>query len=272
MKPNILHRKSDAPRQSIPLLFVHGAFAGAWCWDEHFLPYFQALGYDCCALNFRAHGFRAHGADANWCYLQLLGIQDYAQDIAWALEQCPRPPVLIGHSMGAFAVLRLLQRREFNLAGLVLISPGSPENHFASALRFLLDFPLSYYKLNVMNASPKNVWSWIMTGEEMRRLMLSTASSLDTLQRIVPKMQHESFLAMTDMLTASSGRAPNIDCPKLVLGGEDDSIVPPEFVRRTAQWVGAKARILPDMGHSMMVEDGWRTAADIISTWLSRKL
>jgi non-heme chloroperoxidase len=22
-----------------PLLFVHGAFAGAWCWSRHFLPY-----------------------------------------------------------------------------------------------------------------------------------------------------------------------------------------------------------------------------------------
>ena len=119
-----------------------------------------------------------HGVGTNWCYLQLLGIQDYSQDVAWALEQCPQPPVLIGHSMGAFAVLRLLQHRQFSLAGLVLMSPGSPENHFASALRFLLGFPLSYYKLNLMNASPKNLWSWIMTGEEMRRLMLSTASSL----------------------------------------------------------------------------------------------
>ena len=27
-----------------PLLFVHGAFAGAWCWSKHFLPYFSAPG------------------------------------------------------------------------------------------------------------------------------------------------------------------------------------------------------------------------------------
>ena len=87
----------------------------------------------------------------------------------------------------------------------------------------------------------------------------------------MPRLQHESYLAMMDMLATSSRRPPTIECPKLVLGGEEDIIVPPEFVRRTAQWVGAETRILPDMGHSMMVEDGWRTAADIISKWISQE-
>ena len=27
-----------------PLLFVHGAWHGAWCWDEHFLDFFAAQG------------------------------------------------------------------------------------------------------------------------------------------------------------------------------------------------------------------------------------
>ena len=32
-------------RHAAPLLFVHGAFAGAWVWDEHFLPWFAAQGF-----------------------------------------------------------------------------------------------------------------------------------------------------------------------------------------------------------------------------------
>ena len=35
---------ADASRQT-PLLFVHGAFTGAWCWEEHFLPFFADAGY-----------------------------------------------------------------------------------------------------------------------------------------------------------------------------------------------------------------------------------
>lgn len=38
-------RKSTKGRSRAPLLFVHGAFIGAWCWDEHFLKYFADLGW-----------------------------------------------------------------------------------------------------------------------------------------------------------------------------------------------------------------------------------
>jgi pimeloyl-ACP methyl ester carboxylesterase len=34
-----------------PLLFVHGAWHGAWCWDEHLLDYFAAKGCRSLAVN-----------------------------------------------------------------------------------------------------------------------------------------------------------------------------------------------------------------------------
>ena len=40
----------------VPLLFVHGAWHAAWCWDEHFLGYFADRGYRAVALSFRGHG------------------------------------------------------------------------------------------------------------------------------------------------------------------------------------------------------------------------
>jgi hypothetical protein len=43
------------------------------------------------------------------------------------------------------------------------VSLSPPDNHFDSALRLLRDFPLLCYKLNVMNASPQHLWSWMMT-------------------------------------------------------------------------------------------------------------
>ena len=39
-----------------PILFVHGMWHGAWCWAEHFLPYFAQHGYDSYALSLRGHG------------------------------------------------------------------------------------------------------------------------------------------------------------------------------------------------------------------------
>ena len=80
MKPNILYRPGTASTAQPPLLFVHGEFAGAWCWDEQFVPFFQNHGYDCFALDFRGHGL-----DSRWFCLQLLGIEDYVQDLVLRL-------------------------------------------------------------------------------------------------------------------------------------------------------------------------------------------
>ena len=34
----------DSQATGAPLLFVHGAFSGAWCWAERFLPFFARVG------------------------------------------------------------------------------------------------------------------------------------------------------------------------------------------------------------------------------------
>ncbi|RWW22215.1 hypothetical protein GW17_00013598, partial [Ensete ventricosum] len=34
-----------------PLVFIHGSFHAAWCWVEHWLPFFSDSGYDCHALS-----------------------------------------------------------------------------------------------------------------------------------------------------------------------------------------------------------------------------
>jgi pimeloyl-ACP methyl ester carboxylesterase len=171
--------------------------------------------------------------------------------------------------MGGFATLRLLQRQQVRLAGLILMSPASAHSHFESALRLFRDYPVLCYKLHLMNSSPKYLWPWMMTRAEVRRLMLSRASSLETSEKLLPKMQHESLLAMMDMLRPGSAEPPSMQFPTLVLGGAEDVVVPPELVRRTADWLGAEMQIVPGMGHAMMLEDGWPVAAEIISQFLS---
>ena len=44
----------DEKKQRIenpPLVFVHGSYHAAWCWAEHWLPFFSAYGYDCYAVS-----------------------------------------------------------------------------------------------------------------------------------------------------------------------------------------------------------------------------
>lgn len=34
-----------------PLVFVHGSYHAAWCWAEHWLPFFSSSGHDCYAIS-----------------------------------------------------------------------------------------------------------------------------------------------------------------------------------------------------------------------------
>ena len=56
MALEVIDKGQTSPTHPVPLLFVHGAFHGAWCWDEHFLDFFAAKGYRALAVNLRGHG------------------------------------------------------------------------------------------------------------------------------------------------------------------------------------------------------------------------
>jgi pimeloyl-ACP methyl ester carboxylesterase len=57
----VLHAAPASPSQRPPLCFVHGSYHAAWCWAEHFLPYFAARGYDAYALSLRGQARTRRG-------------------------------------------------------------------------------------------------------------------------------------------------------------------------------------------------------------------
>src|ERR1700694_728034 len=100
------------------LLFVHGGYCDAWCWEPYFLPWFAARGYPAYALSLRGHG--ASGGRGS---LFVAGIDDYAVDVARVAGKLPSPPVLIGHSMGAAVVERLIAAGPVRAAALLAPVP-----------------------------------------------------------------------------------------------------------------------------------------------------
>ena len=52
----LIDKGSPSDTHPTPLLFVHGGWHAAWCWDEHFLEFFAAAGYRAIALSLRGHG------------------------------------------------------------------------------------------------------------------------------------------------------------------------------------------------------------------------
>ncbi len=108
MDLEVIRKGRRTPERPVPLIFVHGAWHGAWCWDEHFPAYISAgLGYECLAPSLRGHGGSPGGARLNRAR-----IADYVDDVAQVASTLDTPPVVIGHSMGGLVVQKYLAEHD----------------------------------------------------------------------------------------------------------------------------------------------------------------
>ena len=260
MKLEVLERKAGADSTKPPLLFVHGAYVGAWCWEENFLDWFAERGYDAHAVS-----LRGHGASEGRAELDAFGLADYARDVRNAVEALPRPPVLIGHSMGALVVQKYLEQETQEAAppAIVLACPVPSFGLLPSSFSLAFTRPSLFASLNAVasggRASPEALAQAFFGGEPDPAL----------LERCYRRTQRESRRALFDMTgwgLPSPWRTKRP--PALVLGTEKDVLIPPAQARSTASLLGAEFRELPALGHALMLDAGWESAAGAIALWL----
>ena len=113
----LIDKGSSSDTHPTPLLFVHGGWHGAWCWDEHFLDFFAGAGYRAIALSVRGHGNSPATKPLSSC-----SVADYVQDVRSVADGLPTPPVLIGHSMGGFIAAEAVIAGPPRFNRLVLVS------------------------------------------------------------------------------------------------------------------------------------------------------
>lgn len=100
-----------------PLLLVPGAFNSITLWEDRFAPAWAAAGIDTWAMDFRSD-------QAGPLKRHALGLRDFRQDLRAAIARLPRPPVVLGYSLGGRVTLELAA--ETALPGMVLLNalPG----------------------------------------------------------------------------------------------------------------------------------------------------
>jgi pimeloyl-ACP methyl ester carboxylesterase len=251
---------SRTPREALrrpPLLFVHGAFAGAWCWDEYFLPWFSARGYAAHALSLRGHaGSRLEGP------LDAVRIEDYVADTVAAAAQLDRPPVLIGHSMGAIVVQRAA--RACKAVGMALLAPVPPQGLSLSMWSLATRDPPLFLALGLMQfAGNKN------GVRRVRDYLFSQSVSEGDAMRYLMRMQRESQRAIMDLAWPQRAWiASSVGVPALVLGAERDAFFTRATIEESARLHGVAPDFVSGMAHVMMLEPGWRHVAERLCTWL----
>lgn len=241
-----------------PLLFVHGAFAGAWCWAEHFLPYFARAGYRCYALSLRGQG-KSKGRGQ----ISIHSAQHYVDDLETAIKHIGRPPVMIGHSMGGFLTQKYIERAP--LPAIVLMASVPPHGLMPASMSLAMLNPPLIRELNGL------LFNGHASLDAMRSALFAGPIALDRLNRYYRLMQPESPRVIWDMTFFDLPQLWRISVPPLlVLGAERDAMVPAHQVECCAQAYGAQAEIFTGIGHAMMLDVGWQRVAERVVDWLER--
>lgn len=250
-KLEVISRLPPGPRHGPPILFVHGAWHGAWCWDEFFLDYFATHGFEAHALSLRAHG-RSEGRAA----LQRSRIRHYVEDVAAVAAGLSREPILVGHSMGGFVVQKFLETHASPAAFLLAsIPPSGARSMYARLMR---NRPLDVLKAN----ATLSLWPIVSDPDRARRLLFSAATLRDDAVRYHRLLQDESMLGFLDCLALERVAVNKVRSPVHVIGAADDAIVSAAEVRATARAYGTEALVFDNVAHDMMLDPNWKDVAD----------
>lgn len=257
MKLEIISKLPSKPASTTPLLLVHGAWHGAWCWQVHFMDYLARQGFMVHAVSLRGHGHSEGREKLRWTR-----IADYVEDVAQAAAQLPSPPVVIGHSMGGHVVQKYLERHAAPAA--VLLASLPPAGALATTLRLARRHPLAFAKVNLT----LSLLPLVATPALARDCFFSAGLAQDQVLNYWGQLQDESFLGFLDMLAFNLPRPAKVKTPMLVLGGGKDRIFSTEEVGATARAYNTKAEIFADMAHDMMLEPQWELVAQRIAAWI----
>jgi pimeloyl-ACP methyl ester carboxylesterase len=257
----VIDKGTCSETHPVPLLFVHGAWHAAWCWDEHFLNFFADKGYRALAVSLRGHGNSPSPKPVRACT-----IADYVDDVESVADSLLTRPVVIGHSMGGGIVQKYLESHEAP-AG-VLLASVPPRGIRGAMLRFAKRHPW----LTVKSALTGDTMATLSTPERAREYMFSARTPESLVVDCVGRFQQESRRAIyLDLMFLSLPRPQNVTAPVLVLGAEGDGCVSIEEVHATARAYHTEAELFPEMGHDMMLEPEWAAVAERIHTWLESR-
>ncbi len=254
----ITHTPTSDPRPT-PILFVHGAWHGAWCWEDYFLPYFAQCGYVSYALSWRGHG-KSEGREKLW----RTRASGYVADIAQVVEQIGKPSVLVGHSMGGYIVQKYLESRDAPAAVLLASLPAA--GMIRLVLKWMRHQPLDLLKTTVT----WNAYPLVGSLDRAHQAFFSPDMSGPQVERYFQYIQGESFWAGQDATWLNLPRPRKVKTPMLVLGGTSDTIFSRSEVEATAHAYHTTAEFF-DMAHDMMLERGWQAVAHRIIQWLGER-
>ena len=245
-----------------PVIMVHGAFCGGWCFDG-FRDAFDAEGWWVAAPD-----LPGHAPEDRPSAVVGLSLRDYTDAVVRAIDACPVPPVLLGHSMGGLVVQLAAARRP--VAGLILLAPspawGQP---VTSPFDLTAGFALA--------ATRGPYWSQAIEPDyPIVRATTFNRLPEDAARDLYRRMKAESGRALYEILNwwldpTMSALVPAAAerPPALVIAGGVDPVHSVATVTPTAVRLGVKPVVMPELSHWTMGEPGSEAVTRACLAWLA---
>jgi pimeloyl-ACP methyl ester carboxylesterase len=246
------------------LLFTHGFSLDMSVWHEQWIE--LADDFRCVLMDHRSHGTSASGAHGD------LSIRAMGRDIAAVLDAVARdrPVVVIGHSMGAMAIIAMAEQRPElfgeRVVGVALIGASSSDL-FRGAMGSVAEF--LRLRLGTFATAARRV-------DRLRRAVLASPGDAGGVFARMTQFGPEAQPHLVDHIVGLAGRArpevwtdglaelmemdlrhalPRVRVPAVVIVGRHDRITPPATaVVLVGVLPDANLVVVEDAGHMAMLE------------------
>lgn len=242
-----------------PLLFLHGAWHGAWCWQS-WMDYFPSLGYETHAISLPGHG----NSSMHKRHINFYAFKDYVSALCDQIKTIVPKPVVIGHSLGGAVLQKYLENH--SIPGAVLLSTLPSHGILPMCLRLLQRHPLP-----ILSGILKlNFYEWVKTPELAQELFLNKDTQIN-ITSFQKQLVGESARVAVRLLFPFAKVNPN-KSPMLCISGDKDAIFTMKDEDRTAKRYNSKNLIIENQAHDLMMESAWKQVADVIDNWITHEL
>jgi pimeloyl-ACP methyl ester carboxylesterase len=244
-----------------PIVLVHGAGLGAWCWEPNWMPFLAERGWHVYALSLRGHG----ASDGDH---RKLRVRHYLDDVRLALRHVGSPAV-VGHSLGGYVIQQLVHETDLPAAVLIASVPaaGNRARDWWPGLR-----SLGRDAVRTARAVPSRRRREQLFHEMGQQWFFTPETPIEHVATVAAQMK-----VMSPRLLLGDLRKPVPDrrrpsTPMLVVAGEGDRTIPVIRQEATAKRYSADFVVAPSVGHNIPVEHDWRPTAETVEQWLRATL
>jgi pimeloyl-ACP methyl ester carboxylesterase len=275
-----IHEQQEIDRANTqgkqPVVFVHGLWLLASSWDR-WRALFEEQGYTTLAPGWPDDPQTVAEANDDPEVFANKRIKQVTDHYADAIRQLNRRPAVIGHSLGG--LIAQMVAGEGVAAVTVAIDPAP--------FRGVLPLPLSELKSSsAVLSNPLNYHRAVALTYEQFRYGFANALEEDEAHRLydrfaVPSSGTPLFQSAAANLNPWTEDRVNTQNPErgpllLIAGGKDHTVplkvVAAAYTLQQNNPAVTEFREIPDRGHSLTIDHGWREVADIALAFIAQQL